>query len=62
MAKFKSKNLKQIVSFDGGFIHFKNGIYETTVKKEIEAIKRALNIEEIGVTKRPPPQQPKKEE
>lgn len=41
---FKSTKEDKIVSSKNGFIHFKNGIYETVDKDEIEALDKALNV------------------
>lgn len=41
---FKSTKEDKIVSSKNGFIHFKNGIYETVDKDEIEALEKALNV------------------
>ena len=54
MAKFQSIIPNQQVSFDGGFIHFKNGEYTTTDKKQIEALRKANRVEEVGAKKAPP--------
>lgn len=54
MAKFESKKLDLVVSSSEGFITFKNGGYTTTNKKEIEALRKALDVEEIGGKPTPP--------
>ena len=41
---FKSTKEDKIVSSKNGFIHFKNGIYETVDKDEIEALEKALDV------------------
>lgn len=55
MAKFQSKKPDKVVAFEGGFITFKNGSYETTNKKEIEALGKAIGVEEVGGRKAPAP-------
>ena len=44
MAIFKSAIVDKIVSSRIGFIHFKNGIYETVDKDEIEALEKAIDV------------------
>jgi len=45
MAKYTSKKADLTVSYDGGFINFKNGVYDTTDKKQIEALEKAVDVE-----------------
>jgi len=47
---FKSTKEDKIVSSKNGFIHFKNGIYETVDKDEIEALEKAINVTKEGKT------------
>ena len=47
---FKSTKEDKIVSSKNGFIHFKNGSYETVDKDEIEALEKALNVTKEGKT------------
>ena len=52
MAKFKAKMPDLVVSTDNGFISFINGLYSTTNKAEIEALKKARDVTEIkGATR-----------
>ena len=44
MAIFKSITVDKIVSSRNGFIHFKNGKYETDNKDEIEALKKCGDV------------------
>jgi len=52
MAKFTSKKLDLVVSTENGFIKFKNGEYETTNAKEIKALEKALDAEQVQTTAR----------
>ena len=44
MAIFKSVTVDKIVSSRNGFIHFKNGRYETDNEDEIEALKKCEDV------------------
>lgn len=57
MAKFESKKTDLVVSCSSGSIKFIKGFYTTTKKTEIEALKKALNVSEVGAEKAPIPQQ-----
>lgn len=47
---FTSTKEDKIVSSKNGFIHFKNGKYETTDKDEIEALEKAIGVTKEGKT------------
>ena len=51
---FTSSKESKVVSSENGFIHFKNGRYETDNKDEIEALKKCEDvfIEEIEKPKK----------
>lgn len=44
MAIFKSAIVDKIVSSRIGFIHFKNGIFETENKDHIDALSKAIGV------------------
>ena len=46
MAKFHSPKPDLVVSTANGFIQFKNGVYVTTDKKEIEALRKSSYVTE----------------
>lgn len=48
---FTSSKESKVVSSENGFIHFKNGRYETDNKDEIEALKKCVDVfmEEVEV-------------
>ena len=52
---FTSSKESKVVSSKNGFIHFKNGKYETDNKDEIEALKKCEDVFMVEVEK------PKKE-
>lgn len=60
MAKFESIMSDLVVSTDSGFIQFKDGVYVTTNKDEISALKKCKDVSESGKTT--PKTQPKLEE
>ena len=41
---FTSSKESKVVSSENGFIHFKNGKYETDNKDEIEALKKCVDV------------------
>ena len=41
---FTSSKESKVVSSENGFIHFKNGKYETDNKDEIEALKKSVEV------------------
>ena len=49
MAKFESDLVDLVVSTENGFITFKDGLYTTTNKKEIEALKNSKGVKELNV-------------
>ena len=55
MASFQSKKPDLVVSTENGFIQFKNSKYTTTIKKEIDSLKKAIDVEQIGGAKIVPP-------
>ncbi len=59
MAKFESDMSDLVVSTDNGFIQFKDGFFTTTNKAEIEALKKAIGVKEVGGKPiKPPVQKP----
>ena len=51
---FTSSKESKVVSSENGFIHFKNGKYETDNKDEIEALKKCEDVfvEEVEKAKK----------
>ena len=49
---FTSSKESKVVSSENGFIHFKNGRYETDNKDEIEALKKCEDVF-VGVVEKP---------
>lgn len=46
--KYVSKIPNQMVAFEGGFITFKDGKYETTDKKEQAVLKKVKLVKAVG--------------
>ena len=51
MAKFKGEAGKLFMTSKGQIIRFKNDIFETTDKVVIEALKNAVDVEEVKASK-----------
>ena len=50
---FTSSKESKVVSSENGFIHFKNGRYETDNKDEIEALKKCEDVFMEEVVEKP---------